>query len=327
MIPHYRMAILLSTYNGAKYLPELLQSLAEQRYKNWMLLWRDDGSTDESVAIVESFSTCHPEGKIFRLKDDAEHLGPLGSFLKLLRNVPDFVINFAFCDQDDIWLPHKLDRAISHIQSTKSEEPILYCSRLKIVDADLQEIGETLYPRRLFSIANALAQNIVSGCTIVLNQAARKLVTSTLPPEQTMHDWWCYIVVTAAGGHIIFDNETGILYRQHATNEIGIPQTLVVRLIRAYSRGAMEFLDLLRRHSDSLKESSLCLTKESDFFLKRIEHIFCGSRMSRVYSVFKLGLYRRSFIETSLLYLWLASTIMIRGRFLIHQGQARAVRK
>lgn len=314
MIMQYELAILLSTYNGAKYLPQLLDSLAAQRYRNWMLFWRDDGSSDESVAIVEAFGASCEAGKVRRLAGYREHLGPLGSFMTLLRQAPEFAINFAFCDQDDIWLPQKLDRAVSHIQTAINTGPVLYCSRLKVVDADLREIGETPCPRNSFSITNALAQNVVSGCTIVLNDVARKVVTSISPPEQTMHDWWCYIVVTAAGGHIFFDNKPGILYRQHGANEIGIPPTLVARLIRAYARGAAEFLALLYDHLNCLKDGKRHLTKESISVIERTNRIFFGYGLSRLWGIFTSGLYRQGFIETVGLYLWLASTVITWSR-------------
>jgi dolichol-phosphate mannosyltransferase len=313
MTQHYKIAILLSTYNGATYLPELLASLSEQRYKNWMLFWRDDGSSDGSVAMVEAFSTNCQEGKVCRLEDDGEHLGPLGSFLRLLRHAPEFAFNFAFCDQDDIWLPEKLDRAVGHIQSVRDTEPVLYCSRVNIVDADLREIGQTPHLRNSPGIANALTQNIAIGCTIVLNGAARKRVISILPPERTMHDWWCYIVVAAAGGQIIFDNEPGILYRQHGANAIGIPPSMAARLTRACARGPTEFLELLYGHVNSLKQGNRHLTKETVAVIKRTNRIFMNRGLLRLWGIFRLGLYRQGFIETVGLYVWLTLTIISRG--------------
>ncbi len=196
----------------------------------------------------------------------------------------------------------------------RDTEPVLYCSRVKIVDADLREIGHTPRLRKSPGIANALTQNIASGCTIVLNEAARKEVISILPPERTMHDWWCYIVVAAAGGQIIFDGEPGILYRQHGANEIGIPPSIAARLIRAYARGPTEFLDLLHGHVNSLQQANRNLTKESVAVIERTNRIFMDRGLLRLWGVFRSGLYRQGFIETVGLYVWLTLTIVSRRR-------------
>jgi glycosyltransferase involved in cell wall biosynthesis len=315
------IVIMLSTYNGGKYLPQLLESIKNQYFKNWILFWRDDGSSDNSVAIVEEFCASYELGKCCRLDGYPSRLGALGSFMMLLQHAPDTSANFAFCDQDDIWLPQKLERAMTLINNAKTNNPLLYCSRLKVVNEDLHEIGDTKYPKKLMSIANALSQNIVSGCTIVMNGAARKLVTSTLPPEKTMHDWWCYIVVTAVGGQVIFDNEPSILYRQHATNVVGIPKTLTVRLIRAYERGASEFLDLLLKHLKSLDDINQYFTKESKHIIKKTNAIFVGNTLARLYNIFNAGLYRQSIIETIGLYIWLSSTIFWRHSMPTHKEE------
>lgn len=128
-----------------------------------------------------------------------------------------------------------------------------------------------------------------------------------------MHDWWCYIVVAAVGGNILFDIEPGLLYRQHDSNEIGIPPSIVTRLLRAYARGPGQFLELLYGHVTSLKQGESYLTKKSISVIDRTERIFFDRGLLLLWRIFRTGLYRQGFMETVALYAWLGLAI-ISGR-------------
>ena len=180
-------AILLATYQGERYLAAQLESLAGQRHGAWQLLWRDDGSTDRTVALLNDFAAARPPGAVRHVETPAERLGAMGSFMALLAAAPDDA-PAAFCDQDDVWLPDKLERALAALAAVPPGRPALYCARQRIVAEDLLELGLSPALRRPPGFRNALVQNIATGCTLVLNPAARRLVLSVPPPAGSMHD-------------------------------------------------------------------------------------------------------------------------------------------
>jgi hypothetical protein len=146
-------------------------------------------------------------------------LGVVQSFFALLlESEPDYLY-FAFSDQDDVWLPRKLEIAVATLKGCNQDVPLLYCSGLEIVDRNLRHLGFSSRSNRP-AFANALVENIATGCTIVLNRPARDLICQQLPAKALMHDWWCYLVVSAFG-NVIYDPRPTVQYRQHSRNTVG----------------------------------------------------------------------------------------------------------
>ena len=171
------------------------------------VLVRDDGSSDRTMEILRSRGLDVEPG---------EHVGFVRSFGALLgRAGADYV---AFCDQDDVWLPDKLSRAVARLEGVSG--PALYCGRLAVVDERLAPLGLSALPRRGLSFANALVESQATGCTIVLNRAARELI-GEFPAEAVSHDWWIYLVL-AAFGEIVYDPQPAILFRKHEGQAFGI---------------------------------------------------------------------------------------------------------
>ena len=209
-----RVVILMSTYQGERFIKEQLLSILSQLPKDGQLLIRDDGSSDQTVAIIQSIVdprislTCGP------------NLGFSRSFFALMAATPDTADMIMLSDQDDIWLPHKIERAWQHLKNS-GEVPTLYCARQKLVDSELQIIGLSQRFTRPPSFQNALTENIVTGCTAAFNREALDLALKLNQPEKIyFHDWWLYLVVSAFG-KVIVDEEPTILYRQHGGNAIG----------------------------------------------------------------------------------------------------------
>lgn len=210
--------VLLSTYNGANYLPILLQSLTSQTYPDLTLSIRDDGSTDKTCEILREFVEGRPRVKFLR----GTHIGPARSFFDLLRNADLSCQFFAFCDQDDVWLPHKLEDAVAKLHQYSPREPLMYCAGVEYVDSNLIHVGYSKPARRL-GFANALVENVATGCTQVLNRRTRDIIVEKMPTGLTMHDWWSYLVVSALGV-VVYDNKPQVKYRQHASNAMGAPK-------------------------------------------------------------------------------------------------------
>jgi glycosyltransferase involved in cell wall biosynthesis len=167
-----------------------------------------------------------------------EHVGFVQSFATLLaRADADYV---AFCDQDDVWLPDKVSRAVARLEGTSG--PALYCGRLAVVDERLEPLGLSPMPRRGLSFANALVESQAAGCTLVLNRAARELI-GDFPAEVVSHDWWAYLVVSAFG-ETLYDEHPAILFRKHSGQEFGIGtgtlDTWRAKLAQARRPGALE---------------------------------------------------------------------------------------
>lgn len=213
-----RVAILLSTFNGERFLPAQLDSLLAQTHTACDIWLRDDGSSDGTLAIVHRYAEQYPS---IRLKEGA-NLGFVGSFHDLLQTAGDGYDFYFYCDQDDIWQADKVAHAVRALAGQSGVA--LYCSRTQYVDEQLQALGQSPdFPPHLIAWGNALVQNIATGCTMALNAPARQILLSAPPRFCLAHDWWAYLVVSAFG-QVVFDPQSHILYRQHASNTIGMLQ-------------------------------------------------------------------------------------------------------
>ncbi len=209
-----RVAVLMSTYQGESYVAQQITSILAQLPPEGKLVVRDDGSSDRTVEVVRGIADPRIELTV------GTNLGFARSFFALLESVREDVEVVMLSDQDDIWLPGKIQRACEAVYETP-ETPTLYFSRLQIVDESLGPLGETAPWQLGPSFRNALCENIATGCTIALNTSALRLVRRTGQTERIyFHDWWIYLVI-AAFGRIIADDKTWILYRQHGSNVVG----------------------------------------------------------------------------------------------------------
>lgn len=210
-----KVQILMSTYNGASYLKTQLDSILNQTYTNVSVLVRDDGSTDGTCAILKAYAGEYPNISFYQ----GENIGVIQSFLELLRRSDDDVMYYGFADQDDEWMPEKIERAVGKLQARGGDRPLLYCSDTYLADSELAVIGKDEKCARP-SLGNALVQNICTGCTAVMNHSLRDIINRTKPKNIIMHDWWFYISA-ALFGEVCYDKEAYIKYRQHGNNQFG----------------------------------------------------------------------------------------------------------
>lgn len=222
------VTVLMATRNGAGFLGEQLTSLRMQRHQNWVLRVSDDGSTDGSLAVLETFKADMPTGRMMITNGPGR--GATANFLVLLAGTGPQDGNLAFCDQDDVWLSEKLERAVVALAAEAG--PALYACAVVIADAAAQGTQVSAQPQRALGFQHALAENVLTGNTMVLNPQAVDLIRVALAGcrdlatlEAGFHDWFCLQVVTAAGCRVIFDPVPGLRYRQHAGNLVGGGQT------------------------------------------------------------------------------------------------------
>lgn len=294
------VAVLLSTRNGARFLPAQLDSLLGQTYADWRLHWRDDGSDDATPALMEAF--VHGAGAGRLVAHPGGQLGVTESFLTLLRTADADIV--AFADQDDVWLPEKLARGVAALGAVPAEAPALYCARQVLVDCGLRRLGLSHALRRPPGFPTALTQNIATGCTVMLNRAAARLVAGSRAPSSTLHDWWCYLVVAAAGGRLIMDETPVVLYRQHPGNLVGAPRSLTRRAVAAMRRGPGVFMAVLRHHVAGLREQPHLLSPEAARALDEIDAALRSGPARRLAALRLPGLYRQTWQETLLFRIW-----------------------
>jgi glycosyltransferase involved in cell wall biosynthesis len=222
-----KICVIMSTYNGEKYLREQLQSILDQEDVSVDIFVRDDGSCDGTVEILKSYK----EKGLLDYYVGKDNLGSGKSFFDLLWNVKLSYDYYALSDQDDFWLSNKLSRAISILDSINDEIKV-YSSNYTIVDNSLNNI-DYRKPRKVYpTFGNSLIENQVTGCTVVMSKAFLKEVrTYAKPQKQYIHDWWIYKTALIFGT-LYIDNESRILYRQHSSNTIGLSKNIFKRFKR-----------------------------------------------------------------------------------------------
>lgn len=225
------VTILMATRNGAAHLQAQLDSFLAQTHSHWRLVVSDDGSTDDTRAILSRFGTAHP-GRLAAVLD-GPRAGAAANFLSLLISHEAGGGPVALSDQDDVWFPGKLDRALARLESGDRATPTAYAARVVYADASLRPICPSPLWRRGPSFRNAMVENVTGGHTLVLNAAALALVRRAgIPTGIPFHDWWIYLLLTGTGGQVILDPEPVLLYRQHGANSLGSRRGLPARIAR-----------------------------------------------------------------------------------------------
>ncbi len=243
------IAILLATYNGAPHLAAQLDSLLAQTHTDWQLLARDDGSTDDTPLILADYRARYPD-RITILPGYGRRLGASANFAALMTSADaDYLM---FCDQDDVWLPEKIERAMAAMNELAAQHgadlSLLVHTDLAVTDARLQSVEPSLWryqhtdPAHSTQLNRVLVQNYATGCTMLFNRAARDLALP-IPTAAMMHDWWLALVV-AAFGQVGFVDTPLVLYRQHGLNDIGAQGFTAGDVLRRFTqwRAAREII-------------------------------------------------------------------------------------
>ncbi len=239
-----KIQVLLSTYNGEKYIKEQIQSIIQQEQVEVFLLIRDDGSQDKTLEIIEDMAKLYSNITYYQ----GDNLGPAKSFMNLVEKSGDFAY-FAFADQDDVWKPKKLLSAIEKLKE-KKEIPALYVSALEVVDENLNKIAYQPVQGN-FCFEGEIIKNFATGCTQVFNANLRNAIRRYQPSYIIMHDSWITRVCYAIGGEVIIDEKTYIQYRQHGKNVLGYKDRGFQKLKRQIK---IAFVDNIRMRQNIAKE-------------------------------------------------------------------------
>jgi glycosyltransferase involved in cell wall biosynthesis len=288
-------AILLCTFNGARFLPAQLSSFARQRFSHWRLFISDDGSTDETLSLISNYQR-QDSGVSIAVRDGPRR-GLVRNFIGLACDLSIAADYFAFSDQDDIWETDKLSRAIEWLQSIPAQKPALYCSRVRLIDEDDRDCGLSPLFSLKPSFRNALVQSIAGGNTMVFNNAARLLLAHCgADLNVPLHDWWTYLLVTGAGGEVRYDPLPSIRYRTHSDNVVGANVGWRRRLQRLRMLQAGDFERWSALNIAALQRFRSHMTPEN----RSLFDLFCESRkrgfFGRQLGFLQAGVYRQTLL-------------------------------
>lgn len=299
------VAILMGTHNGAKFLPEQLDSLQAQTHQNWVLIVSDDGSTDDTLRILKAFQAKWPNSKLI-IKEGPKQ-GFCANFLSMACNPEIRADYYAFCDQDDVWLPNKLEIALNNIAAHQVHRevtlPYLYCGRTSYVSEKLEPIG--ISPLFVFpaKFRNALVQSIAGGNTMVFNQEAKQALERVGIVDVPSHDWWLYLLVSGIGGEVYYDQVPQILYRQHNDSIVGENRSFGSRCFRAYTLLRGRFRNWNTKNIEALCVVNGMLTEDNQEIL-RLFKLMRGAKLIDRFRLMEVcGLYRQTWRGTMTMYL------------------------
>ncbi len=214
-----KVNILMSTYNGQQFLAEQIRSIQEQSYTDWTLFIRDDGSSDNTKEILKDFE--HQDSRIHLIDSDkSDNLGVIKSFHKLVNH--DRADYYFFSDQDDVWLPNKLELSLKEAQNYLADLPLMVYMDLKVVNQDLEIMTESMVKSQSHhantELVQELTENTVTGGVAMINHALAEMWQET--DDILMHDWYLALLASAFG-NLVFIDQPGELYRQHSDNVLG----------------------------------------------------------------------------------------------------------
>jgi len=297
-----KVDILMAVFNGELFLKQQLDSIVNQTYKNWLLRIRDDGSTDNSIGIINDYIEKYPE-KIILLEDN-KNIGSCNNFFALLENSNSEYIMFS--DQDDVWHTDKIEKTLNQFIELEKEYgkeiPLLLHTDLEVVDETLNHISNSFWKyqqmdvERVSRLNKILLENIVTGCTVMINRALKEK-SLPLPNNVFVHDWWLALVASVFGKIEKMDEST-ILYRQHNQNVAGAKKS---NFLHFYKR--LLNLDLVKKGLENavFQASVFYKTYRNDLSNEQVKMLtaFCNiyqyNWLKRRFILLRFGLLKSKF--------------------------------
>lgn len=287
------MTILMGSYNGGPFIGEQLDTIERQTYRNWYLTVSDDGSSDRTLDVLRAYQ--HRWGVNQLRVRQGPGRGFCRNFLSLACNPGTQSDYYAFSDQDDLWEPEKLARALAWLDTLPSDIPALYCGRTKSVDELGRELGVSPYFQRPPSFRNALVQSIAGGNTMVFNEAARQLLFAAGSDiDVPSHDWWLYILVTGCSGVVRYDPDPMLLYRQHGGNLVGSNTSVAARISRIIRLFQGRLRDWNVQHLEALSRMRAHLSYDSEAVLSEFEIARGKPVLARLRCFIHLNIHRQT---------------------------------
>lgn len=296
-----KVAILLCTFQGEKYIEDQLNSFFNQSYKNWTLYVSDDHSTDKTKEIIEKSQAVYGLEKIIKI---GPRNGFATHFIEFTSDVKIKADYFAWSDQDDIWEEDKLETAVSWLNLQTELKPVVFSSRTTLVDKNNMVIGISPLYKKPKTFRNALVQNVGGGNTMVFNSAARELLNSVpLASNAVSHDWLMYQVVTGCGGKFHNDIRPLVRYRQHENNAVGMNNSLGAKLNRLVKIINGRYQIWNSKNIEVIKSIEQKLLKKNQKVLQEFYLAKSCNGIKRLTHLKNSGVYRQRTAENIILYI------------------------
>lgn len=297
--------IVLSTFNGERYLFEQIDSITLQTFNNWTILIKDDNSIDSTKKNSLQISKEFPK-KISIIDNDSVNTGPLASFSALIRKSDSNYI--MLCDQDDFWLPDKIEKTLAAMRIAEDRfgvnTPLLIHTDLCVVDRELKPIFpsfwkfQNLNPRMGMNLNRVMPQNVVTGCTVMINRPLAE-IAMPIPEDAIMHDWWLALVATLFG-QVVYLDEATILYRQHANNTLGAKRwglKRIVERVQQFQEVRDSMLRTMGQAQALLDRYRNQMTSEQIALVEAYARLPFMSKAARVGTLFKYRFFKHGLIR------------------------------
>jgi len=270
-----------------------LDSFESQTYPNWKVCASDDSPDAGTRRILSDYQSRWEPGRLTVCEGPQK--GFVANFMSLICRPEVQADYYSMSDQDDIWYPEKLQRAVEWLDTVPEDVPALYCSRTELIDEQGTALGCSPLFNRPPAFANALVQNVAGGNTMVFNNAARRLLVAAGPNiEVVAHDWWVYIVVSACGGLVHYDSRPSLKYRQHGGNLIGANSGIAARLVRIRMLFQGHLKTWIDQHVRALAPLLPKLTPENRQTFDRLVSARQQSLIPRIVGIKRSGIYRQT---------------------------------
>lgn len=288
-----KAAVLLGVFEDVRFLPEQLASIRTQDHRNLEVWVSRDCDGKQMNDLLEQQAQTFGADRFHVLSGPKR--GCAANFLSLVLNSDIQADYFAYSDQDDVWEPDKLSRAIAELELVPPTIPALYGSRTRLIDANGQGLG--LFPRhgRSPSFRNALVQNIASGHTMVMNRAAREVLISAGINDVPSHDWWTYLLITGVAGRVFYDLHPSVRYRQHDRNLTGAPPRYSSGCFRRFRRILNGHLqEANKMNLEALDRIRHLLTPQNGKILDVYYRAIGSGLLTRLQAIHNSGVYRQT---------------------------------
>ena len=281
-----KVAVVLSTYNGEKYVREQLDSILNQTYKDIEIIVRDDGSKDGTVDIIKEYQKKNKNIKLVT----GENLGFIKSFFELLKiTEADY---YAYADQDDIWMENKIELAVNSLNELDDKKPNMVFGNSDYYDENMELIGPGEKHRK-YSFNRALFECVGQGMTMTINKKTRDLIVNNPPKNCFFHDWWTYLICIGLG-NVAYNDVTTVKYRRMKTNATsegqGYIKLLIWRLknllvkngIKDIKRQMINFKEIYYQELNEENQKTIELFSEEKYnFIKAMKKAFYSKRLRR----------------------------------------------
>lgn len=295
----------MASYNGEKYIEQQLESILSQTYQQYHLLVTDDCSTDGTWKILQKYEKLYPE-KLTICQNSKNSGSSKYNFMQMMLNNKDNYL--MLCDQDDIWLPQKIEKAYTSMQEMEKkygkETPLLVHTDLVVVDENLDVIEKSFQQMigtaKIDDFKGMILQTDVTGCTVLYNYSLAKYLNE-MPKSFVMHDWWL-AMVCAAFGKSYNTKDAEILYRQHGGNVVGAQSIHNFKYFKYKLTNTKEIgsamMEAYKQAKEFLGMYGSCLSEEQKELLCLYAQMSEEGKLARMYKMISKGLLRKGFLRS-----------------------------